>query len=88
MRDTVSHMKTTVEIGDDLIHRSKRLLQEQGGTLRALVEEGLTLALERRERNAKGQVKPVTFRGQGLQPEFRGASWQRIRDAIYCDGRG
>jgi len=83
----VSRMKTTIEIGDDLVRRSKRVLRKQGGTLRALIEEGLTLALERREANAKTKVKLVTFRGQGLQPEFRGASWQKIRDAIYPHGR-
>jgi len=32
-------------------------------------------------------VKPVTFRGRGLAPEFRGARWARIRDAAY-EGRG
>ena len=83
----VSHMKTTVEIGDDLVHRSKRLLRKQGGTLRGLIEEGLTLALERREKREKVTVKPVTFRGDGLQPEFRDASWEQIREAIYPNGR-
>jgi hypothetical protein len=83
----VSHMKTTVEIGDDILHRSRRVLRKEGGTLRALVEEGLILALSRRERSPKIQVKPVTFRGQGLQPEFRGASWHKIRDAIYPHDR-
>ena len=82
----VSHMKTTIEIGDYLLHRSKRVLRKQGGTLRALVEEGLTLALERREKAAKPQIRPVTFRGRGLQSEFRDGSWERIRDAIYPHG--
>ena len=83
----VSHMKTTIEIGDDLVQRSKRVLRKQGGTLRALIEEGLTLALERRETNAKTKVELVTFRGRGLQPEFRGASWEKIRDSAYPHGR-
>ena len=84
----VSHMKTTIEIGDDLLHRSKQVVRKDGGTLRALVEEGLTLALQRRERKTNTHVKPVTFGGQGLQPAFRGASWRKLRDTIYAHGRG
>ena len=76
-------MKTTIEIGDELLQRSRQVLHEQGGTLRGLVEEGLELALAHRERAKTRQVKPVTFRGQGLQPEFRSASWQKFRDTIY-----
>ncbi len=84
----VSHMKTTIEISDHLLHRSKKVVRQEGGTLRSLVEEGLTLALARREKGTKARVKLVTFRGQGLQPEFRGVSWQKVRDAIYRHGRG
>ena len=83
----VSHMKTTIEIGDDLLQRSRRVLRRQGGTLRALIEEGLTLALERREAHSKADVKLVTFSGKGLQPEFRKASWEKIRETIYPHGR-
>lgn len=82
----VPHMKTTIEIGENLLQRSKRVLRKEGGTLRGLIEEGLALALERREQGAKVTVRPVTFRGQGLQAEFRDASWQKIRDAIYPHG--
>ena len=80
-----SRMKTTIEIGDDLLQRTKRVLRKQGGTLRSLVEEGLSLVLERREKKTRPQIKPVTFRGQGLQPEFQNAPWEKIRDAIYDD---
>ena len=83
----VLHMKTTIEIGDDLLHRSKRVLRKQGGTLRGLVEEGLTLAVERREKGAMARIQPVTFRGRGLQSEFRDAPWEKVRDAIYPHGR-
>ena len=80
-----SRMKTTIEIGDDLLQRTKRVLRKQGGTLRSLVEEGLALALERREKRPKKLIKLPTFRGEGLQPEFQNASWEKIRDAIYDD---
>jgi hypothetical protein len=77
------YMKTTIEIGEDLMQRSKEVLRRQGGTLLSLVEEGLLLALECRELDRKSRVKPVTFRGRGLQPEFQDASWGQIHEAIY-----
>ena len=82
-----TRMKTTIEIGDDLMQRTKRVLRRDGGTLRSLVEEGLTLALERRETRSKTLITLPTFRGQGLQPEFQDASWEKIRDTIYPHDR-
>ncbi len=29
-------------------------------------------------------VSPVTMGGDGLDPEFEGASWDKIREAIYA----
>ena len=48
--NTVTHMKTTIEIADDLLTRSREFARERGLTLRALVEEGLALALARAEK--------------------------------------
>jgi len=41
-------MKTTIEVQDDLLERSKRLARQEGTTLRAVIEEGLQLALRAR----------------------------------------
>lgn len=79
----VTHMKTTVEIGDDLLLRAKREASESGTTLRRLIEEGLREVLARRGAGKGKRVAPVTFRGKGLRPEFRGAGWESIRDAVY-----
>jgi hypothetical protein len=84
----VTHMKTTIEISDDLMARSRRLLKQQGGTFRALLEEGLALALKARAGRRKSRITPVTFAGQGLQEPMRGQSWERIRDTIYPHDRG
>lgn len=61
-------MKLTVEISDSLLRQVRKLAEREGVTLRALVERGL-----RRAR----------FRGQGLQAEFRQASWHRLRDTAH-----
>ena len=85
--DIITHMKTTIDIADDLFLRSKQISKERGVTLRELISEGLAVALERRSARPAAHVKAVTFKGKGLAPEFRQASWVAIRDAAY-EGHG
>jgi hypothetical protein len=80
-------MKTTIDIADDLLLRSKRLSREQHTTLRELVAEGLRHELEKRAGSRPFCAKPVTFGGEGLAPEFRDAPWSAFRDTAY-KGRG
>ena len=77
----VTHMKTTIEIGENLLIRAKARAKEQNITLRALIENSLTIALN--TPNPPRELKPVCFKGNGLNPEFETASWDQIRDAIY-----
>lgn len=83
----VAHMKTTVDIADDLLLRAKQEAKSSQTTLRSLIEEGLREVLGRSNRNADRRIAPVTFRGNGLQPAFRGKEWGAIRDAVYGSGR-
>ena len=53
----------------------------------ALVEEGLRHVLEKRNRSEGFSLRLVTFRGNGVRPEVREGSWERIRDLIY-ESRG
>jgi hypothetical protein len=78
-------MKTTIEISDDLLERSRKAAQREGSTLRALVEEGLHMALKVRRRPRPPEVQFPVFGGSGLTEEFHGAGWDRIRDEIYRD---
>jgi hypothetical protein len=80
-------MKTTVEISDSLLEQSKRLAAREHTTTRALIEEGLRRVLADRKTAKPFKLRKASFRGNGLQPEFTGASWQQIRDAIY-EGHG
>jgi len=80
-------MKTTIDIADDLFLRSKQVSRERGVTLRELLSEGLEYALEKRSAAPSACVKAVTFKGKGLAPEFRLASWGVLREAAY-EGHG
>jgi len=80
-------MKTTIEISDDLLQRSRRLARQEGVSLRALVEEGLRMSLAaRRQHKPKPFHFPVYGKG-GMSEEFRSGGWESIRDEIYR-GRG
>lgn len=52
-------MKTTIDIADDLISRAKLVQKRDGVTLRALVEDGLRLVLDRDARKPKYRFVPV-----------------------------
>jgi hypothetical protein len=76
-------MKTTIELPDTLIEQARRVAQREGGTLRALIEEGLQRSLEARRQAARRQLDFPSYGGSGLMDEFQGAPWSRIRDEIY-----
>jgi predicted transcriptional regulator len=46
-------MRTTIEIDDALFERIRRLARREKTTIRALVERGLRLVLEEKEKQAK-----------------------------------
>ncbi len=81
-------MKTTVEISDPLLEEAKRVAARESTTLRALVEAGLRAVLKQRRSRRRGpELRDARVGGKGLQREFLGAGWDRIRDAAY-EGRG
>lgn len=80
-------MKTTIEIQDDLLERSKRLARQEGTTLGAVIEEGLQRALLARAQKRRQPFSLKPFAGDGLNPEFQSGGWELIRDEI-CRDRG
>jgi len=76
-------MKTTIELPDELIRQARRVVQQEGSTLRALVEEGLQRSLEARRQAVCRKLDFPTYGGSGLTKEFQGTSWSKIRDEIY-----
>jgi len=81
-------MKTTVEISDSLAEEAKRLAARERTTLRALIEAGLRIVLKERRKGVPFRLRDASFRGKGLQPEFRSGDWERIREAAYEERGG
>jgi len=79
-----SHMKTTIEITDALLDEAKAIAAEEGTTVRALVESGLRWRVaEHRSHYGIFKLADAAFDGEGIAPELRAASWERIRDLAY-----
>lgn len=80
-------MKTTIEISDPLLREARKLAAREGLTLKTLVERGLSLVVRETKKSAGFKLRPASFKGRGLQPEFRDAPWEKLSDAAY-EGRG
>ncbi len=76
-------MKTTVEISDSLLREVRRLAAREGVTLRTLVERGLRCVIAETKHRAPFKLRRASFKGEGLQPQFRHASWDKLRDLVY-----
>ena len=80
-------MKTTLDISDPLLRQAQRLAARERTTLRALVERGLRQVVSDSRRKPAFRLREASFKGRGLRPELREASWDRVRDLAY-EGRG
>jgi hypothetical protein len=76
-------MKTTVHIPDTLLEEARKIANQEQTTIKALIEEGLRLTIESRKQKGKFRLRKATFKGNGLQPEIAGTSWEKIRELSY-----
>jgi hypothetical protein len=81
-------MKTTIELTDDLAVKAKRYAARHGLTLRAVIEEGIRLRLHSEPGRTGFKLRDASVGGTGLQPEFRGQDWSKLRAAAYEDRGG
>jgi hypothetical protein len=80
-------MKTTIEISDPLMREARKLAAKEHTTLKALVELGLRRIIAEKRAAYGFQLRKASFKGEGLQPELRNASWERVRELAY-EGHG
>ena len=83
----VTSMKTIIDISPSLYEAVRRLAREENTTVKALGEEGLRHALSCHKERTPFTLRKASFRGNGLQPEFSGASWDTLRATAY-EGHG
>ena len=83
----MAYMKTTIEIKDELLLRAKREAKRAGVPLRAIVEEGLRLALEKSERSHRYVLEDLSVGNRKADDPLETLSWQDLRGEIYGDGR-
>jgi Arc/MetJ family transcription regulator len=83
----VTHMKTTIQISDNLFAEARQVARQERTTLKALVEQGLRRVISERKYRTPFRLRKATFKGKGLQPHLAGESWDHIRQISY-EGRG
>jgi hypothetical protein len=76
-------MKTTVDLTDQLLRDAQELARREGTTLKALIEAGLRTVLTQRADRPRFTLEDASVGGHGLQPAFRDAGWEQLRDTIY-----
>jgi hypothetical protein len=80
-------VKTTIEISDELGREAKAHAARENITLRELFERGVRMVIKADQENSGFVLRDGSVGGRGLQPEFQGADWARLREAVY-EGRG
>lgn len=76
-------MKTTIDLTDDLAYKAKQLAAKRGITLRAVIEDGIRLALDHEQQARTYRLPDRSVNGNGLQEEFRRKPFSAIREAAY-----
>lgn len=76
-------MKTTIDIHDDLLARAKRHARETGVPLRAVVEEGLRLALSAPERVEGYRLPDLSVGDPNAGDPLEAYTWQDLSEVIY-----
>jgi hypothetical protein len=76
-------MKTTIELPEALFDKAKRHARTHKTTLKALIEQGLRQVLATKADAAPFTLRDASVSGKGLNPEYREAGWEQVRDAIY-----
>ena len=76
-------MKTTIDIHDELLARAKRFARETGGTLRALVEEGLRFVLSAPASSQSYRLPDLSVGDPTDHDPLEAYSWQDLSEMIY-----
>lgn len=78
----LTHMRTTIELPDDLYRQVKVTAAREGVTLRSIIERGLRNELARMQARSY-QLPDLAFGGQGISSGIDEQDWTTIRDMVY-----
>lgn len=78
-------MKTTIEISDPLFDEVRKIAAKEHTTVRNLVERGLRHVISEHQAAKVFRLRKASFKGKGLRPELRNASWETLRELAYED---
>jgi len=79
-------MRITLQINDDLLARAKLLAEEEGRTLDSLIEEGIVLVLDKRERPFRNKLTlPLPKSKGGTLPGVDLDNWTSLEDIMEDD---
>lgn len=70
-----------------MLAAAERQAAAEKATLRELIEQGPRRVLAEKAERRPFQLRHPTFHSGGVMPEFQGASWEKIRSAIYLSPR-
>lgn len=76
-------MKTTIELPEALFAKAKRYARAHKTTLKALIEHGLRQVMAERKDTPAFKLRDASVDGDGLNPAFRNATWDQLRDTLY-----
>jgi hypothetical protein len=76
-------MKTTVNLPDELLRTAQEIARRDSTTVTELIETGLRSEIKQRSGESTFVLEDASVDGRGLQPAFRDAGWEQVRDAIY-----
>lgn len=79
----VTHMKTTVELPDDLLREAQQIARAEGTTLKSVLEEGLRAVVARYRSSQQFTLRDASVDGRGVNPDLADAGWARIREISY-----
>ncbi len=81
-------MKTTIELSDAVVKKTKDLARRNGTTMRQVVESALRLYIRDQEQKVSGyRYENHPFKGNGVCEGIQEGKWETIRSLVY-EGRG
>jgi len=75
------NMRTSIDFSESVLSDARKVSKSEGVTLKQLAEEGLRMAIAKREQAGSSKFRMVTFGDE--TDEKVDLSWEDIREHVY-----